>query len=521
MVAQEATLLDTVRQSDQREAASRSRPRRPPPANDFLRLPENTSADYGAKPSTRPQYVRGLRGLQKRPNTAIPPRRSGASAPGSVGSLPATPGAIGSAPRSTPPSPVQVPLPAVTLTTEVNPNAPLDTPGLPPFTAPLRLRRAEADPYAPDGLRLGNINVLPYIGVTGGYDTNPLQSSGRVTASPFVQGEAGVSAQSDWSRHSLNADIRGTYTDYSNASNANRPDVAARIGARYDIQRDTALDFETRARISTETVSDINLPAGVQQRPNTYSYGGSAGITQQFSRTSVNLRGTIDRNSYENASLGSTIVDQSDRNQNIYGLRLRVGYELTPGLMPFVDGLIDTRQYDNTLDRNGFRRQSDGLTGRLGSTFDITSTLRGEVAAGVTNRSFDDPRLRTLTSPVLEASLIWSISPLTAMRIRASSEVGDTVTAFSSGIYDRRIQVDLEHALFRNLTLGAAGQYQQEETQGISFTQETYTAGVRADYKLSKEIVLRGSYTFQRLNSSSPGGGYSSSIVLLGVRLQR
>ena len=522
LVAQEASLLDTVRQNEQREAATRNRPRRPPPAGDILRLPENISADYGSKPSTRPQYVRGLRGLQKRANTTVPPKRAdSASVTGSVGAPAALRGVIGRSVQTVPPSPVQVPLPAVTLTSEVNPNVARDTPGLPPIVTPVRLLRTEADPYAPIGLRLGNINVLPFIGVSGGYDSNPLQSAGRVKGSAFIQGEGGLSAQSDWSRHSLNADIRGTYTEYPDASNANRPDVSARIGARYDVQRDTALDFETRARVSTETLSDINLPVGVQQRPATYSYGASSGITQQFGRASVNLRGSVDRNTYDNASLGSTVVDQSDRNQTIYALRLRTGYELTPGITPFIDGIIDTRQYDNTLDRNGFRRSSDGLTGRIGSTFDITSTLTGEIAAGVTNRSFNDSRLRTLTSPVLEASLIWSISPLTAMRLRASSAVSDTVTAFSSGIYDRRIQVDVEHALFRNLTLGFAGEYSNQETQGINFTQDTYTAGVRADYKLSKEIVFRSSYTFQRLNSSAPGGGYSSNIVMFGIRLQR
>lgn len=512
LLAQEA-LLDTVRQREQREAQLRQRPARPQPQTDFLRLPENSPPDFGAKPSTRPQYVRGLRGLQKRGNTAVPVRtqsstgRTGAVATGSLVS-----------PVYPPRQPNDGSIASQLNRRETVPDY---APGLPPVTIPPRIRRTEADPYAPDGLRLGNVNVLPFVGVSSGYDTNPLASSGRVKGAAFIQGEAGVSAQSDWSRHSLNADLRGAYTDYINNSNANRPEISARIGGVYNISRDTDFDAETHARISSETVSDINLPAGVQQRPSTYSYGGSSALTQRFGRTTLSLRGLVDRNTYDSASLGSTTVDQSDRNQNVYALRLRAGYELTPGVTPFVDATVDTRQYDRTIDRNGYRRESVGVTGRIGTSFDLTRTLTGEIAAGYTNRSFSDARLSDLSSPVLEASLIWSISPLTALRIRAAADLEDTVTAGSSGIYNRRIAADIEHALFRNLTLGATAEARQEETQNSNFTQETYTAGARADYKLSKSIVLRSSYTFQRLNSSFPGGGYSSHIVLFGIRLQR
>lgn len=515
--AQEANLLDTVRRNEQREAAAR-RPRRPPPAADFLRLPENNPADYGARPSTRPQFVRGLRGLQKRPNTATPPRRP--LTPQALPTLPPDP-VVSALPRQTPVTTSGASGPSFTNVREVNPNVAGDAPGLPPIAAPLRLRRSEPDPYAPDGLRLGNLAVLPYVGVSGGYDSNPLQSAGRVKGSSFVQGEAGLNLQSDWSRHSISADLRGLYSEYQDAPNASRPDVAARIGGRYDVGRDTAFDLEGRLRISTETVSDINLPIGVQQRPNTYSYGGSAGVTQQFSRISVNLRGSVDRNTYDAASLGTTVIDQTDRNQNVYALRLRVGYEVNPGLIPFVDAIVDTRQYDTTVDRGGFRRNSNGVTGRAGATLNFTGSLSGEVAAGITNRQFDDPRLRELTSPAVEATLLWSISPLTALRVRASTEVNDTVSAFSSGIFDRRIGADIEHALFRNLTLGATAQYDQQESQGTRLTQDTYLAGVRADYKIGKDIVLRGSYTFTKLNSSFPGGGYSDHVMLLGIRLQR
>ena len=353
--------------------------------------------------------------------------------------------------------------------------------------------------------------------------TIPTRSRRRVASRPrpSSRAKAGLVAQSDWSRHSLSADLRGSYTEYSGLSGADRPKGSFRIGGVYNVSRDTDIDVETHARIASETVSNINLPAGVTQRPNTYTYGGSVGATQRFNRLSVSLRGFVDRSTYDSASVGQTTIDQSDRNEDIYALRLRTGYEVTPGFIPFLDATVDAREFDRTFDRNGFRRASTGLTGRAGATVDLVGSLSGEVAAGYSNRSFNDTGLKDLSGPVADASLIWSISPLTAMRLRARSELQDTVTAASSGIFARSLTLDVEHALLRNLTLGATVEARQEDTQNSRLTQDTYTAGVRADYKLSKSVVFRSSYTFQRLNSSFAGGSYSSNVILFGIRLQR
>ena len=68
------------------------------------------------------------------------------------------------------------------------------------------------------------------------------------------------------------------------------------------------------------------------ERPLVTTTGAAAGVTQRFNRLLVGLRGTVDRTVYEDAHLtNGTTLDQSDRDSNQYGLRLRVGYELTPG----------------------------------------------------------------------------------------------------------------------------------------------------------------------------------------------
>src|SRR5690606_16649223 len=126
-------------------------------------------------------------------------------------------------------------------------------------------------------------------------------------------------------------------------------------------------------------------------------YGASAGVTHGLNRVQLALRGSVDRSDYEDARLASgATLSQKDRNQTQYGLRLRAAYELTPGVKPFVQGEIDTRRFDEKIDSNGYERSSLGLTGRVGSTVEISRQLTGEVSVGYQDRNYEDTRLKNL-----------------------------------------------------------------------------------------------------------------------------
>ncbi len=510
-VQAQESLLTIVQQREQ--AANQNKPplRRntTTSVNDLTKQSENAPVDFGSKASTRPQYVKGLRGLQKQPNTDVPPKNPKIGSPSVI-----DPNAQSDAfaANGTGKQHIGEPNPG--------PNVSVIAPGLASVAPPIRNKRQENDPYAPDGVRVGNIIVSPFVGTAGGYNTNPAGAT-KAKGSPFYQAEGGLTAQSDWSTNSFNADLRGIYTDYTGVKGANQPEASAKIGGRIDVSRDTKIDLEAHAKLATESVSNVNLPVGVTQRPNTYTYGTSAGISQRFGNAVLSATGLIDRASFDPAKVGGVSINQADRNENIYALRLRAGYELSPGITPFVDAIVDARQFDKTVDRNGFRRSSNGLTGRLGSSFELASALTGEIALGYSTRSYADNTLKNLSGLVAEGNLIWSVSPLTAVRLRTLSQLQDTTTAGASGIVTRSVGLDVEHALLSNLTLGASTDFGHNVTQGAPQTQNFITAGLRTDYKLTKEVMFRSSYTFQKFSANYLGGSYTSNMVLFGLRLQR
>src|SRR5262249_51619976 len=78
-----------------------------------------------------------------------------------------------------------------------------------------RLRRApvEEDPFAPLGVRVGAFTFLPAVEFTGAYDTNPARTA-NASGSMYGIVAPELKVKSDWLRHELAADIRGTYSAY-------------------------------------------------------------------------------------------------------------------------------------------------------------------------------------------------------------------------------------------------------------------------------------------------------------------
>ena len=87
------------------------------------------------------------------------------------------------------------------------------------------------------------------------------------------------------------------------------------------------------------------------------------------------VKGDVERTVYQNSTLiDGTIASNDDRNYDQYTGTLRGGYELTPGVKPFVEFGADTRVHDLNADISGYQRNSNGLTGKAGSTFELPAT---------------------------------------------------------------------------------------------------------------------------------------------------
>lgn len=396
------------------------------------------------------------------------------------------------------------------------------SPGLPPVMVPTPKRLpAEDDPFAPTGLRAGTMILRPAIEVDGGYDSNATRSALAPKSSAFYRTEVELTGKSDWAQHQLDLSLRGAFTGYTAVNNANRPEGDARIALRLDVTRELVVDSALTAKLDTENSTSVNLPGGTTGRTLYYQTGLALGATRSFGRFSLSLRGTLDRLMYGDASVATGTVSQIGRDYNTYGLRLRAGYEITPGIQPFVEVGTDQRIHDVGVDSSGYRRDSFGMIARVGSSFELARTLTGEAAIGYTLRDYEDTRLTTMKAPLVDGSLTWSISPLTALNVRAQSEIAETTIAGSSGARVYRGTTTLTHAFLRNFTaIGSLG-YQVMDYDRLNRKEETLTAGMKLEYKFNRLLAARAGYTFERLHVNAPGEDYRAHVFTLGLRMTR
>ena len=129
--------------------------------------------------------------------------------------------------------------------------------------------------------------------------------------------------------------------------------------------------------------------------------------------------------------------------------------------------------------------------------------------------------MKPLGGPTIDAALIWTASPLTTVSLVGTTALNETTVTGSSGTLTRGVTLSVAHALMRNFTLTGAVSYQNADYQGTSQRETTWGASLKADYNLTRSVVIRSSFTHQRLQSSVPGSDYTANTVLLGLRFQQ
>ncbi len=404
-------------------------------------------------------------------------------------------------------------------------------PGAPPVElGPIRKlppkRKAHSepeDPYAPLGVQTGAFTLFPAIELIGGYDTNPAHAPGGGGASLYSVAPE-LQMRSNWSRHELKADLRGSYTGYSPEATPtlSRPNFNGKVDGRVDVTRDTRIDLATRLLVATDNPGSPNLQPGLAKLPVFTTFGGSGGVTHQFNRFELGIKGDVERTVYQNSTLtdGST-ASNADRQYNQYTGTLRGGYEMTPGVKPYVEVRADTRVHDLNADISKYQRDSKGLTGTIGTTFELTRQLTGDVGVGYTRRNYEDPRLEQIKGLIVNGSLIWTASALTTAKLSAASSVGESTVPGVSGQLSRDIGLQVDHS-FRRWLIGTIKiGFGLDDYVGMDREDKRYSAGVGLTYKLNRSVQIKGEFQQNWLHSNVAGTDYTSSVFLLGIRFQR
>ena len=327
--------------------------------------------------------------------------------------------------------------------------------------------------------------------------------------------------ESDWVRHSVNFDASSRHVYYFDNPSEDELDLDISADVTIDIRRDTTLELEGAYALDQEGRGDIDVPGAAAERPNEHALEGTATLTRTFNRLEISIEGAVEHNIFEDVDLvGGGQQNNSDRNFTEYEGTLRVGYDISPKLQPFVRTGYSVRRHEQDIDDNGLRRDSDGISVEAGVEIGITSMLTGELAVGYVRRDFDDGALNDIDGVTFDGSLLWRPSEITTVTFTASTEVEETGTGTLSGSIERRLGVAINHELRRNLMVGGSVDYTLEDFTGGSLEEETLFLALGLTYQLNRSVALRLGYSFEDFQSNS-GRAYTENRFLAGWLIQR
>ncbi len=375
----------------------------------------------------------------------------------------------------------------------------------------------QPDPYAPLGIRAGGLVLLPSLTLGAGYTTNAGATAGG-TPSPFATVSPELLLQSDWPTNAFSLDLKGTYQKFTDDSSDDAPTASADASATLDLPHDWTVDLDGGIAYDRETLDDVlNPPDGPS---GVTSLTSSASLDGELGPLAVTLEGSADRTLYADTTTSSVVVDQSDRNNDLFGARLRLGYDGGGILTPFIEGEVDRRVYDHAVDSGGKQRSGTGLAARAGVAFNSDPVLSGEIALGTWRQSFDDPTLTSIGAFTVDGNLVWSPSRLTTVTFDTSTTVNPSTDPASSGSVVHDGSVEVAYAWRPNVDLSAKAEVSREEYQGTGEVDDTYDLSLNSTWKINRGLQVGAGYVHEWLASSDPANNYQSDTVTVQLRAQ-
>jgi hypothetical protein len=390
--------------------------------------------------------------------------------------------------------------------TQISPFAIEDEAAPPP---PRKTTKSATDPFEPPGLRLGTFTIKPELEISTIATTN---ARSTVTGEPdlgiFLKPSLGW--QSDWPRHSWSGKLDGDITRYADDTELRADALNAESDLKIEIRRETFLDVKASYKLDYNSNDDTGAAASDSSFDQDINV--SLALRKELGRIQTRTTLGIARN-----ITGDTDAeDNSDLNRTDPSLGLRVGYKSGGAFTPFIGMAYTPRFFDETVDRDGLRRNSQGFTGEIGTEIAAEPFWTGEVAMTYGFRNFEDATLSNESSLGLNAAITWAPTELTKVVFDVDGKLRNGVDA----LREFNAEVSLTHDLRDNLEVfgNLAAEIEREDGD----TDVTYSAGSGVKWKINPYLAWQLSYEGVWFKSgASSAGNYTDHSVLTSIILRR
>lgn len=298
--------------------------------------------------------------------------------------------------------------------------------------------------------------------------------------------------------------------------------ITGTAGGEYELDALTTLAGRANLKVSQDDPNGPDYASNVASTPVVVSGDGEIRAARDLGAFNLAVRGSAGREVY-----GETVYDDNSTSDNsfqsttAYGAGARLGYELTPGLVAFVDVEADYLAYDAPSPSLLVKLDNVTYAGRGGLSAKFSETLQLEGSLGLGYTDLTDGALGDFSAVLYDAKAVFrpdETLTLTGAFTTTISQPGTTSGATAKLTYAATGQI--EYLVNPWLKLRADAQWSEAHYQGIDNDEYKWGLGAGADYLLNEHTDLTADYSFVR-TEKTPDPATDEHQVTVGVKFHR
>lgn len=376
--------------------------------------------------------------------------------------------------------------------------------------------------YAPLNIQAGSFTIAPELDTSLEYNSNIYATNTNDVSDEIFHITPEFTANSNWSRNALSFFGRGAFNEYVNHGTEDANNGAIGTTGRYDIADDAGVAAGASYEHDSISRTSPNSPY-TTLHPLQYNEGSAFLVgAVEFVRVRFSARYDFQEFRYDNDAFtggGTFYAKNLDYNVNIGTFRAE--YAVSPGASIFAN-LVVNNQENVDLRPIDVSRSSSGYEATIGSNFNLTHLIRGEVFLGYLDQTFSSSLYKEVSGATMRGYLQWFPTQLVTVTFSGTRIPIDSNLPGVGAYLDSNATARADYELLRNLLITASVTYENDDFYGVSRTDDRNYETLTATYLMNRRISLNLSYQHQEDSSHGSLAGQSFNInsITAGVALR-
>jgi hypothetical protein len=376
--------------------------------------------------------------------------------------------------------------------------------------------------YAPLGINLDSFRIQPELDTSLEYNSNIYAVPTGAVSDEIWHISPAFTATSDWSRNQLQVFGRGSFNEYFDHTGEDTANGAVGLNGRLDVSHDLGIAAGASYEHDSESRTSPNSPS-ISAHPIEYDLGSAFLVgAMQLTRVRLSARFDFQSYSYENAvtTKGAPLY-QKDLDYNVSIGTFRAEYAALPGTSVFAN-LVINQQENTDLLPTDISRTNSGYEITVGSNFDVTHLIKGEVFLGYLDQTFQNSYYKEVSGVSLRGYVQWFPTQLVTLTFSGTRVPVDSAIPGVGAYLDSNLSGRFDYELLRNFLISGSATFEYDDYSGISRHDNRNFETLSATYLMNRRIGLSLIYQHQQNASAGALAGLDFDINSLtaGINLR-